>query len=67
MHCPCVAAVLFKSVITICHVLGLLKDGKVISFWKYSSVGFFEVFMFIVPSMLFAVCCNCSVLIGPRC
>jgi hypothetical protein len=33
MHCWCVAAVLFKSVITL-HVLGLLEDGKVISFWK---------------------------------
>ena len=33
MHCPCGAAVLFKSVI-MRHVLGLLKDGKVISLCK---------------------------------
>lgn len=29
----CVASVFFQSVITF-RVLGLLKDGKVISFWK---------------------------------
>jgi hypothetical protein len=51
MHCPRGAAVLFNIVITH-HVLGLLKDGKLISVWKWSSVAFLEVFIFIVPLML---------------
>jgi hypothetical protein len=67
MHCACVAVVLFKSVITCCHVLGLLKDEKVIRFWKQSSVAFLEVFIFIVPLMLFSLYCHHSVLFGPRC